>query len=77
MVPSLQYRVVELAGPGGALAQSLPASAANLGVAAGSLAGGVAIDALSVSAAMVTGAAIGIGAVAVAWATRRLTGSDL
>ena len=77
MVPSLQYRVVELAGPGGALAQSLPASAANLGVAAGSLAGGVAIEALSVSAAMVTGAAIGIGAVAVAWATRRLTGSDL
>ena len=77
MVPSLQYRVVELAGPGGALAQSLPASAANLGVAAGSLAGGVAIDALSVSAAMVTGSAIGLGAVAVAWATRRLPGSAL
>lgn len=72
MVPSLQYRVVELAGPGGALAQSLPASAANLGVAAGSLAGGVAIDVLSVSAAMVTGAVIGVGAVAVARATCRL-----
>ncbi|WP_232668640.1 MFS transporter [Pseudonocardia sp. TRM90224] len=72
MVPSLQYRVVELAGPGGALAQSLPASAANLGVAAGALAGGIAINAVSVSAAVIMGAAIGVGAVAVAWATGRL-----
>ncbi|MFC4949154.1 MFS transporter [Pseudonocardia sp. GCM10023141] len=72
MVASLQYRVVDLAGPGGAVAQSLPASAANLGVAAGSLAGGVAIDALSVSAAVLTGVAVGVGAVAVAWATPRL-----
>ena len=37
MAPSLQYRVVSLAGPGGAFAQSLPASAANLGIAFGSL----------------------------------------
>jgi DHA1 family inner membrane transport protein len=72
MVPSLQYRVMALAGPGGALAQSLPASAANVGVAAGSVAGGVAVSAISVSAAVLTGAAIGVGAAAVAWATGRL-----
>jgi DHA1 family inner membrane transport protein len=72
MVPSLQYRVVELAGPGDALAQSLPASAANIGVAAGSVAGGLAVGGLSLSAAVLTGAAIGLGAAATAWATSRL-----
>lgn len=71
MVPSLQYRVVELAGAGGALAQSLPASAANVGVAAGSLVGGVAINAVSVPAAVLTGVAVGVGAVIVAWTTGR------
>lgn len=76
MVPSLQYRVMALAGPGGALAQSLPASAANVGVAAGSLAGGLAVGALSVSAAVLTGAAIGVGAAAVAWATGSLAPPD-
>ena len=72
MVPSLQYRVVELAGPGGALAQSLPASAANTGVAVGSVAGGLAVAGLSVSAAVLTGAVIGLGAAATAWATGTL-----
>ncbi|MFI6515878.1 MFS transporter [Spirillospora sp. NPDC050679] len=69
MVPSLQYRVVSLAGPGGALASSLPASAANAGIAFGSAAGGVAIGGATASAAVVTGLAIGVVAVPVAWAT--------
>jgi MFS transporter, DHA1 family, inner membrane transport protein len=73
MVPSLQYRVMQLAGPGGPLAQSLPAAAANVGVAAGSVAGGLTISGISVSAAVLTGAAIAVGATATAWTTRRLT----
>ena len=44
MAPWLEYRVVELAGPGGALAASLPASAVNAGIALGAFAGGRAID---------------------------------
>jgi DHA1 family inner membrane transport protein len=70
--PSLQYRVVALAGPGGRLAQSLPASAINLGIAFGSFAGGVALGALSTSAAVLTGLVIAAVAVPVAWATSRL-----
>ncbi|MFG2003839.1 MFS transporter [Spirillospora sp. NPDC048911] len=69
MVPSLQYRVISLAGPGGALAQSLPASAANLGIAFGSTAGGMAISGFSSSAAVLTGLIIAALAIAVAWAT--------
>lgn len=70
--PSLQYRVVTLAGPGGQLAQSLPASAVNLGIAFGSFAGGVALGALTTSAAVLTGLVIAIVAIPVAWTTRRL-----
>jgi MFS transporter, DHA1 family, inner membrane transport protein len=70
--PSLQYRVVALAGPGGQLAQSLPASAINVGVAFGSFAGGVAIGIFTASAAILTGLVIAIVAVPVAWATSRL-----
>ena len=55
MAPSLQYRVVSLAGPGSALAQSLPASAANAGIAFGSVAGGVAIGGFAASSAVITG----------------------
>lgn len=72
MGPSLQYRVVALAGPGGQLAQSLPASAINLGIAAGSFAGGVALGAFTTSAAVLTGLVIALIAVPVAWATSRL-----
>jgi DHA1 family inner membrane transport protein len=71
--PSLQYRVVALAGPGDELAQSLPASAINLGIAFGSFAGGVAIGAFTTSAAVLTGLAIAFIAVPVAWATNRLS----
>lgn len=71
--PSLQYRVVALAGPGGELAQSLPASAINLGIAVGSFAGGVALGAFTISAAVLTGLVIAVVAIPVAWATSRLT----
>ncbi|MFF5259797.1 MFS transporter [Actinomadura viridis] len=73
MAPSLQYRVVSLAGSGGGLAQSLPASAINTGIAFGSFAGGVAIERSSVPAAILTAVGIALAAVTVAAATRRLT----
>ncbi|NUS03372.1 MAG: MFS transporter [Nonomuraea sp.] len=69
MVPSLQYRVVTLAGPGGALASSLPASAANLGIAAGSLAGGAAISSSTATAPVITALVIAVITIPVAWAT--------
>jgi MFS transporter, DHA1 family, inner membrane transport protein len=69
MTPSIQYRVMSLAGPGAALAQSLPVSAANLGIAFGSFAGGVAIGAFSVTATVVTGLVIALVSIPVAWAT--------
>ncbi|GAA2130038.1 MFS transporter [Streptomyces synnematoformans] len=73
MAPSLQYRVVSLAGPGGGLAQALPASAINAGIAFGAFAGGVAIDRFSVPAAVLTAVGIAVAAVTVAAATRHLT----
>ena len=70
--PSLQHRVVGLAGSGAALAASLPASAVNAGIAAGSVVGGVALDLGGVRAVATAGAALAAVAVAVAAATRRL-----
>jgi len=61
--------VVSLAGPGAELAQSLPASAVDVGIALGSYAGGVAIGGFTVSAAVFTGLVIAVIAVAAAWAT--------
>lgn len=72
MAPSMQYRVTELAGPGAAFAQSLPSSAANVGIAVGSLAGAVAVNASGVSAAVLAGLAIALVAVPVAGASGRL-----
>ncbi len=69
MAPSLQHRVVSLAGPGAPLASSLPASAVNVGIAFGSFAGGAAIDVGGLSTAVITGAFIAAIAVAAAWAT--------
>ena len=69
MAPSLQYRVVSLAGPGGAIAHSLPASAANVGIAFGSFAGGVAIGSFNASSTVITGLIIAVIAIVVAWAT--------
>jgi DHA1 family inner membrane transport protein len=72
MAPSLQHRVVGLAGPGAPLAQSLPASAANVGVATGAAVGGLAISGFGVPAAVAVGALIGAVAIPVAMATTRL-----
>ncbi|WP_219509186.1 MFS transporter [Nonomuraea ceibae] len=68
MVPSLQLRVVSLAGPGGELAQSLPASAINIGVALGPIAGGIALSS-SASAPVITGLAIALVGIAASVAT--------
>jgi DHA1 family inner membrane transport protein len=68
MAPSMQYRVVSLAGPGGAFAQSLPSSAANLGIAFGSFAGGVAIGSFTVAAAVIAGLILAVLNIPVAWA---------
>ena len=72
VVPSLQYRVVSLAGPGRDLAATLPASAFNAGIALGALAGGWAVASYHVSSAFLVSLAIGLVALAVAWATRSL-----
>ncbi len=72
MTPSIQYRVVSLAGPGGALASSLPASAINVGIAFGSTAGGLAISTFTTSSAVIAGLVIAALAVPVAVATRHL-----
>jgi DHA1 family inner membrane transport protein len=71
MVPSLQLRVVTLAGPGGDLAQSLPASAVNVGVALGSVVGGAALGS-SASGPVISGMIIALVGVVVAVATSRL-----
>ena len=52
---SVQYRAVSLAGPGGALVTSLPASAASAGIALGSTASGIAYTAAGPSAVIITG----------------------
>ncbi|HEU0182238.1 MAG TPA: MFS transporter, partial [Agromyces mariniharenae] len=67
--PSIQHRVVSLAGPGAPLASSLPASAVNAGIAFGAFAGGLAIDGGGVRLAVVAGIAIAVVAIAAAWAT--------
>jgi MFS transporter, DHA1 family, inner membrane transport protein len=67
--PSLQHRVVSLSGPGAPLAASLPASAVNVGIAGGSFAGGLAIDAAGISAAILTGAIVAAISIVIAWAT--------
>ena len=72
MAPSLQHRVVSLAGPGAPLAQSLPASAANVGVATGAAVGGLAFSGFGVSAAVAVGALIGAVAIPITMATGRL-----
>ena len=61
--------MVGLAGPGAPLASALPASAVNAGIAFGAFAGGLAIDGGGVPFAVVTGIAIAVAAIAVAWAT--------
>ncbi len=69
LVPSLQHRVVSLAGPGRDLAATLPASAVNAGIAAGALIGGRAVASHGAAAAVVAGLAICAIALPATWAT--------
>ena len=69
MAPSMQHRVVSLAGPGAPLASSLPAAAVNVGIAFGSSVGGMAIDGGGLSTTAIAGATVATLAVAAAWAT--------
>ena len=73
MAPSMQHRVARLAGAGAPLAASLPASAVNGGIALGAAIGGVTIDVAGVPAVPITGAAVGVIAVALAVVTARIS----
>ncbi|WP_208719964.1 MFS transporter [Amycolatopsis circi] len=68
-VPSVQYRVTALAGPGSDLAASLPASALNAGIAVGALVGGITLTGSGLTAISVTGLIICAVTVPVGWAT--------
>ncbi len=70
--PAMQFRIVSMAGEGGTLAASLPASAANAGVALGSVAGGLTIDPFGVRAVALTGTLIAVASVLGAVLTRGL-----
>jgi DHA1 family inner membrane transport protein len=72
LVPSLQYRVVRLAGPGRDLASTLPASALTAGIAAGAAIGGWAVAGNGGVGAIVTGLVLCAVAVPLAWATALL-----
>jgi DHA1 family inner membrane transport protein len=69
LVPSLQYRVVSLAGPGRDLASTLPASAVTAGIAVGALVGGWAVAGNGGIGPMVTGLIFCAVAVPLSWAT--------
>jgi DHA1 family inner membrane transport protein len=73
LVPSLQYRIVSLAGSGRDLAATLPASVINAGIAVGALAGGWTVARYPASGVVLVGMAICLVALPVAWATRHLT----
>ncbi|MCE6997130.1 MFS transporter [Saccharothrix sp. S26] len=68
VVPSIQHRVVSLAGPGRDLAATLPASAVTLGIAIGALVGGSVVGGDSSGPMLVSLVVCAAGAVA-AWAT--------
>ncbi|MCK6066352.1 MULTISPECIES: MFS transporter [Microbacterium] len=72
MAPSMQHRVAELAGPGAPLAASLPSSAVNVGIAAGSLLGGAGVDTVGLTAASATGAVVAVLAIVAALVTSPL-----
>ena len=73
LVPSLQLRVVSLAGPGAALATTLPASAINAGIAVGSLLGGWALAQHGPTAPLVIALILSATAIPFALATAPLT----
>jgi DHA1 family inner membrane transport protein len=72
LVPSLQLRVIALAGDGADLAATLGASAVNAGIALGALAGGRVLATHGVRPVALTAALIGAVAVPAAWATGML-----
>lgn len=72
LVPSLQYRVVSLAGPGADLASTLPASAVNAGIAIGALLGGRALAEYGAEGAIIGGACMCALAAPLTWATMYL-----
>lgn len=72
LVPSLQHRVIRLAGPGGDLAASLPASAANAGIAVGSVLGGWALADHGAGAAVIAGVLVCAVALPCTWLTASL-----
>ncbi|MDR3081152.1 MAG: MFS transporter [Streptomyces sp.] len=72
IVPSLQLRVISLAGPGGDLAATLGASAVNAGIAAGAAIGGWAVAANGVEKAPLAALIICAVALPATWATRWL-----
>jgi DHA1 family inner membrane transport protein len=72
LVPSLQYRVVSLAGPGADLASTLPASAVNAGIAVGALLGGQTLAQYGAGGAIMAGACMCALAVPLTWATMYL-----
>ncbi|MFD1151467.1 MFS transporter [Saccharothrix hoggarensis] len=68
IVPSIQYRVVSLAGPGRDFAATLPASAVTAGIAVGALAGGWAVASGSTGPMLIALIVCAVGVLA-AWAT--------
>jgi MFS transporter, DHA1 family, inner membrane transport protein len=72
LVPSLQYRVISLAGPGRDLAETLPASAVNAGIAVGAVVGGIGVAARGPSTAVVAGLVICGAALPATWGIRFL-----
>jgi MFS transporter, DHA1 family, inner membrane transport protein len=76
LVPALQLRIVGLAGEGGDLAATLGASAVNLGIAAGSLAGGAIVSSDGVRAVLLSALIICAAAFPATWASRRLGARD-
>ncbi len=66
-----------LAGPGGALASSLPASAANAGIACGSVAGGVTIDLVDTRSVALTALVVAAAAAALAATSRSVRTPDV
>jgi DHA1 family inner membrane transport protein len=69
LVPSLQYRVVSLAGPGKDLAATLPTSAVTAGIAAGALIGGWALTRGGVDSAVLAASVMCAIALPATWAT--------
>jgi DHA1 family inner membrane transport protein len=73
LVPSLQLRVIDLAGSGGDLAATLGASAVNGGIAAGSLLGGAVLASRGARDTVLAAAILCAIALPATWATRLLT----